>query len=424
MKFNSKQITIGVLIFLIVALGIFILIISTRISNSTQAPTSTKAGVITGKDAPGDAGQPCSSNLDCKTPANGAQSVCTGSICQNAICIGKTIPGANYDCSILNACGLGCSGAVGLCQAGSTCRYIDGPNCDNNPDASHPTNTICVPNNYPSLVTQNCTARDQGNSYVTVNGSNPTQTQLSQFCNPIITCYKCANATTNSCSPLTVNGSTCPSGSSSDPNGCGAASAGGSCISQITCYGCTDSKSNACTAKMINASTCPSGMSTDPNGCAATSAAGSCINQITCYKCTPIQTSGSQCDSFSATGSSCPSGSSTDPNGCAALARSGSCPVQQPIQQEPVPQQPVALISKPLPSTAIVSDKADPILLGILFILIGILTFKYNIIERIMNSDFKFIFTPFSLTLKEEKLKRKIIVDRKEFENKFKKEET
>ncbi|HEX6976935.1 MAG TPA: hypothetical protein VF185_01065 [Patescibacteria group bacterium] len=129
-------------------------------------------------------GQACTQTSDCAAAGNGGTVTCVAGICQNASCIGKTIPGRNCDCSSLNACGNPCSASLGLCQTGSVCRYIVGPSCTVGTGTNN--TTYCVPDTLPTgWTTNNCVARDQGNSYVlNSSGANPTAAEVQQACGP------------------------------------------------------------------------------------------------------------------------------------------------------------------------------------------------------------------------------------------------
>ncbi len=180
-NFTTIIIVVATIILAGVAIFTAIKLYQTRTGTiAPNAPTSRPAAA-TGKAC----GDTCTSDSECRNPsANGSATRCVSGVCQNTTCIGKTIPGANCDCSSENACGQGCSASVGLCQAGSICRYVVGPSCANNPNPSVPTNTYCVPNSLPSgWITRNCVDRDQGNSYVTnSSGGNPTVLELQQAC--------------------------------------------------------------------------------------------------------------------------------------------------------------------------------------------------------------------------------------------------
>lgn len=106
---------------------------------------------------------------------------------------------------------------------------------------------------------------------------------------------------------------------------------------------------------------------------------------VTCYRCTTGLTDGNACESFTAT-DFCPSNSSSVANAC-ATAVGGSCPVSTGGNVNPPPQNPPSSNSNnggtgsnggvtTLPDTAIVNNSTD-ILLGFLFILLGITTYKY-----------------------------------------------
>lgn len=147
-------------------------------------------------------GGACTTNADCAAPANGGTAVCNAGKCENAACpSGKTIPGANCDCSNLNSCGSPCGPSLGLCQEGSVCRYVEGNSC------ALGSTTYCVPTTLPTgWATANCVARDQGNSYVTINGQNPTVAQIQAACNPVTPPPPPAQLTVSAAS-------VCPSGS-------------------------------------------------------------------------------------------------------------------------------------------------------------------------------------------------------------------
>ncbi|HSW89865.1 MAG TPA: hypothetical protein VLH19_03245 [Patescibacteria group bacterium] len=154
-------------------------------------------------------GQTCTSDSECIAKGgNGSNVGCRAGLCQNLSCIGKTVPGANCDCSNLHSCGSPCSAAIGLCQTGSSCRYINGSACTDNPNPSNPTNTYCVPpNNLASTHTwdlNRCVARDTGNSYATLNGVNPTVAQIQAACQPksVYTCQSNPFTDTFDSSPI------------------------------------------------------------------------------------------------------------------------------------------------------------------------------------------------------------------------------
>lgn len=242
-------------------------------------------------------GERCNTTADCKGAANGGSVVCRDEgkgykECANAFCpIGKTIPGANCDCSAGRVCGQTCNASVGLCADGkSTCRYIVGPNCRVSKPNEDDT-TYCVPTSGPGaaqLTTAKCVKRDTGNSYVLLNGANPTPAQILELCN------------------LTV---------------------------QTTCYKCTDAMNdgNTCTSQVVNGTSCPTGWTTN-SICSQDAPGGACpveTPKITCYKCTTSTLDGNACDSQVFDGASCPTGWTNNSN-CAAGETGGACPVETP----------------------------------------------------------------------------------------------
>lgn len=134
----------------------------------------------------------CNTDADCLGAKNGGVAVCREDgngykQCANAFCpYGKTIPGANCDCSAGRTCGQTCNASVGLCEDGkSTCRYIVGPNCRVSKPGVDDT-TYCVPGGAPGVQSIKCVSRDTYNSYALVNGANPTVAQLADLCESIL----------------------------------------------------------------------------------------------------------------------------------------------------------------------------------------------------------------------------------------------
>lgn len=237
-------------------------------------------------------GERCNTDADCKGAANGGTTVCRdegGGVkkCANVFCpVGKTIPGANCDCSAGRVCGQTCNASVGLCADGkSTCRYIVGPSCTTSrPNVAD--TTYCVPTSgagASQLTTAKCVDRDQYNSYVLLNGQNPTPAQIQQLCNLTIqtTCYKCTDPTNdgNTCTSQTVSGTSCPTGWTTN-SVCSAAAPGGACpveIPKITCYRCTTGTldGNACENQQFDGTSCPTGWTNNSN-CGAAATGGAC----------------------------------------------------------------------------------------------------------------------------------------------------
>ncbi len=237
-------------------------------------------------------GETCNSDADCKGAANGGTVVCRdegGGVkkCANVFCpVGKTIFGANCDCSAGRTCGQTCNASVGLCADGkSECRYIVGPACTNSrPNVSD--TTYCAPitgAGAAQLTTAKCVDRDQYNSYVLLNGQNPTPAQLQQLCNLTVqtTCYKCTDVTNdgNTCTSQTVSGTSCPTGWTTN-SVCSTAATGGACaveIPKITCYRCTTGTldGNACENQQFDGTSCPTGW-TNNSSCETAATGGVC----------------------------------------------------------------------------------------------------------------------------------------------------
>jgi hypothetical protein len=242
-------------------------------------------------------GEACNTDADCATPTNGGTAVCRdegGGVkkCANAFCPqGKTIFGTRCDCSAGRTCGQTCNASVGLCGDGkSVCRYIVGPSCTTSRPNTADT-TYCVPTTgagAQQLTTAKCVSRDQGNSYVLLNGQNPTPAQIMDLCN------------------LTL---------------------------QTTCYKCTDvtNDGNTCTSQVVSSNSCPAGWTTN-SVCSASAPGGACpvdAPKIKCYRCTGNVLDGNMCESQDFDGTSCPSGWTNNSN-CAAAATGGSCPTETP----------------------------------------------------------------------------------------------
>lgn len=234
-------------------------------------------------------GEACNTDSDCTPPTGAGSVVCRdegGGVkkCANANCpVGKTIPGTICNCDALNACGNPCGSDVGLCQAGSTCRYVNGPNCMDNSASSR--STYCVPDTSETngeLIRRNCVARDQGNSYVTLpSGANPTPAQLINLCNPAparITCYRCTAVTNdgNQCESQQFDGTSCPTGWTNNAN-CSAAEAGGACPVIVSCGQTCTNNSQCPSNHSCNSGVCTKNECVSPNVCDSP-----CGNPIVC----------------------------------------------------------------------------------------------------------------------------------------------
>ncbi len=105
-----------------------------------------------------------------------------------------------------------------------------------------------------------------------------------------------------------------------------------------TCYRCTErtDDGNNCESFTINGSTCPTGSSSSPTGCAV-AVGGQCPvddtpppppppGNVTCYRCTPSETDGDDCESEIRTVTQgCRTGWTTN-SSCAEETNDGQCP--------------------------------------------------------------------------------------------------
>lgn len=206
-------------------------------------------------------GAACSSDSQCKSQAaNGATVKCINGQCSNVNCPTATIPGANCDCSTLNSCGHQCSGSLGLCQAGTTCTFVNLPQC-NDISGNY---TYCVPDSvYNSLPSCRLTSStNTTDNLLMVPSGQSVSTYLANICNPTVTCYRCTGLGSdgNACESFTVAGTSCPTGTSSAATGC-AAAMGGSCPI-VTTASCGE----ACDANTL----CNTGMTCSAGKCVLT----------------------------------------------------------------------------------------------------------------------------------------------------------
>jgi len=231
-------------------------------------------------------GDECAVSTDCKTPASGGSATCRNGRCENNACpAGNTIPGANCACNFANSCGQPCGISVGLCTAGLNCGFVGSANsCLKN--EGNVQQQFCLPNSPANGYTLRVCNGIAANHLLTPSGGlTSTQAQVIEACTPIAvttTCYSCSSSLTdgNECVPTTVSGTTCPTGSSAQVTEC-ASQVGGSCPVQgstsITCYRCTSSNTdgNSCESFTSTGTSCPTGSSADSQGCSV-AIGGSC----------------------------------------------------------------------------------------------------------------------------------------------------
>ncbi len=247
---------------------------------------------------------------------------CTERLDDENICESQTITGT--DCSTL---GSGWS-------SNSNCAQEAGGSCPALPECGEPclNGTTCAigqacENNV--CVLQQCVGA----------GTNCSEDKCTYTPPPRITCYRCTDALTdgNQCLLTTFDGTTCPSGWTSNSN-CYQDLPNGVCptTQQTTCYRCTavTNDGNTCETQSISGTDCTTlGAGwTNNSSCQTAAPGGVCAVQTTCYRCTPDQTDvptgNLACESQVVTGATCPTGWSTNSN-CAQEA-GGACPYTQP----------------------------------------------------------------------------------------------
>ncbi len=180
-------------------------------------------------------GESCNTDADCATSGFGVTVVCNANKkCASPACPNDTEPGTLCGCKTAagkcgDRCGIWSDGFQPLCGDGiSTCSWINGPTCGGN------NKTYCLPITVTGgFQKRNCT-QESGYQYIVDAQGNvvTTQAQISQLCNPVTpktTCYRCTLSTSdaNTCESQQVDGTSCPSGWTTNSN-CAQAS-GGSC---------------------------------------------------------------------------------------------------------------------------------------------------------------------------------------------------
>lgn len=180
-------------------------------------------------------GESCNTDADCATSGFGVTVVCNANKkCASPACPNDTEPGTLCGCKTAagkcgDRCGIWSDGFQPLCGDGiSTCSWINGPTCGGN------NKTYCLPITVTGgFQKRNCT-QESGYQYIVDAQGNvvTTQAQISQLCNPVTpktTCYRCTLSTSdsNTCESQQVDGTSCPSGWTTNSN-C-AQAAGGSC---------------------------------------------------------------------------------------------------------------------------------------------------------------------------------------------------
>lgn len=345
----------------------------------------------------------CSDVDGCKCPTNPVCTAGSGANIANGVNCGGTSTSCNY-CAIYT-CSFDSNGddQCTLADEGASVTFASGSACTIGSSVCgqvdfYPTDADArAGTNYCSH-----TGNPAGNCQDT---SNPPTTP-----SETVTCYKCTDRVDdlNTCENITINGSTCPSGYTT--NSVCSQAVGGACPVQSvtkTCYKCTDTLSDAdlCESFTVNSNVCPAG-STETAGACEDAVGGVCpittTENLTCYRCTTSLTDGNTCESFVTTNDSCPAGS-TETAGECEDALGGVCPGE-------------------LPETALFdNDRDNRIALGFIAIILGILFYKYDLTQRSLNMLGNFVNIDRELKKKE---KNRLKKDRslKNFETKVEKE--
>jgi len=137
------------------------------------------------------------------------------------------------------------------------------------------------------------------------------------------------------------------------------------------CYRCTERLDDGNACESLVADICPEGYTTKAN-CYEDQPGGACPTNspppsTTCYRCTSRLDDGNACESFTVTGE-CPTNSSTQ-SSC-WLAVGGMCP-------------------QTLPRTNLSSQTLFLVFLGLLFLFLGMITYKYSFLKP---EVYKFLF--------------------------------
>ncbi len=153
-------------------------------SGSSSSGNSNNGATTTTKSQ---CGGTCNTSSDCAASATGVTVTCRNGVCENASCtVGKTVPGANCECSTLNACGQACSASLGLCQSGSECGFIGSPtSCVQNEGLNNGTQ-FCLPQNPSKGYTlTSCTGLSALNLRSPLGTNVTSQAQVLEACNLI-----------------------------------------------------------------------------------------------------------------------------------------------------------------------------------------------------------------------------------------------
>lgn len=232
-----------ILVFLVIAAGVVVYVITS--TGDSQAPEDTSAATAVGYVNPetgqayatgGDAtcGESCSTTSDCILQTNyGVPVVCSGGKCKNSLCPSESTEGSDCSCSAKGSCGDRCGygSPHGGCVSGSKCTYITGSSC-----SLTYSNTYCVPTTNSDVERVKCVSRDTSNSYLRLK-SNPDKTSFTAA--EVLALCSSTTASTSSTSGTTgttgTNSTTCGNGVVDSGEQCDTALSTSGCSSGTTC---------------------------------------------------------------------------------------------------------------------------------------------------------------------------------------------
>lgn len=342
MQINSRNLAIVVLLILTLVLGVVSLIIASRIGTQSPDVSVDECGEKTPEGCCIGKGETfCNATNQCHEP---------GKPC-------STTDGGNTggDTCKTNYAG-GCVTRTSACSSGITCTRYTGPNdsatCSENNQGTFtvaPGQTVCVSPSCKQCEQIDCT-----------DGGGQRRNNDSQCSTPVPP----PPATPKVCGDNCTATSQCPTG-----NSC----TGGKCVRN----GCTpETCTNGCVPITAEPPVCGDACTSDaqcPTG-------NTCTNGLcTLAGCTP-ETCTAGCTPIC--GGPCTPGSTVCPNGMSCDPTSNRCSLTSCVGNNACTNNGCTL---PLPETAVISDNADPIIFGILFIILGL--FSIRILDKM------FLFT-------------------------------
>jgi len=404
---ESRRTTIIILIAAILILGVFSVIISLRLRQGNQAPTITGAGTC------------CSDwcNGSCPAGFQQAPSPCTFSTCTAGTvpCISNTDYnnkcGGGEGSSSVNSCVIQYPGGVtGCVSIASACGNVTadkytravGPT---QPDGHHTGNGDCV-------------GTSTNHTTVTL-GPGTTCPSNGAGCGQCVQ-YDIQNA--GGSGGVAQYTGDCPVSSSSSSSSIPSSSSSSSSSSTPVMYACS---SNQCVQD-------PNGTFTEPT-CGGTCTISYPVVKYSCSNNQCVQdangtftesTCGGTCNTPppAVCGGTCNTNADC-PSNHTCSSQTKTCVLNTCLSN---PSKCTANLCVLLPNTAIIDDRTDPFLFGLLAILLGVISLRFNLITSTFRYLWSFVDYDLKAELAQEKVKktkvkegRLIKKDRKAFESKF-----